>query len=270
MSRQPREASQSNVYHITSRGSGKRILFEDDDDRSYYLTKLSDLSKRCDVDVYAWCLMDNHVHMVVECRKDRMSSMMRRLNTSYANRFNGRHGHVGAVFQGRFTSTPIIDDAHLLEAIRYVHLNPKDIGIANPLDYRWSSYASYVGNEHEASLCSKMRVLDIFGGKRGFIDFHDIGKDEVDLIEFVPNRPRISDAEALQIAVRLFGQAFSDTIAQAKQKDRDAFIGRLYRAGISIRQIERLTGIGSSAVYRAKERYSSAVARGKRMNQKSC
>lgn len=265
MPRHPRETSQSGIYHITSRGSGRRILFEDDIDKHRYLTKLRDLSRKRDIKLLAWCLMDNHVHLIVECDKDSLSEMMRQLNTSYASWFNGRHAHIGAVFQGRFSSTPIESDAHLLEAVRYIHLNPKDLGISNPLAYRWSSYASYLGERSDAGLCHKERVMKAFGSVKKLAEFHDIGIDEAELVEFTPERPRLSGAEARRIAVRLFGESFSDAIAQASRSDRDASLSRLYQAGLSIRQIERLTGVGSSAIYRAKKRHSNAQGKAKKL-----
>ena len=124
MPRTERRKSASGFYHVVMRGNGRQNLFEDDADRRSFLSYLRGDAERFGVRVLAWCLMSNHIHLLLEDRDDNLSEMMRSLATSYALRFNRRGGHAGHVFQQRFYSNPIEDEAYLLQAMRYIHDNP--------------------------------------------------------------------------------------------------------------------------------------------------
>ena len=114
--RAARRVSESGYYHVILRGDGKRRIFEDDDDRREFLKLLSEQVVSRGVDIVAWCLMDNHVHLVVQDSSSCLSIAIGSLAMRYAQRFNMRTGHVGHVFQERFKSSPIESDAYLLEA----------------------------------------------------------------------------------------------------------------------------------------------------------
>ena len=126
------------------RGCGKQCLFEDDADRIKFLEILSSNTEKYRVSVLAWCLMDNHIHLVLSDRQDDLSPCLKAIAGHYAMYFNSRTAHVGHVFQDRFKSKPIETDGYLLQAIRYVHRNPEKAGIAAAEDYPWSSYAEYL------------------------------------------------------------------------------------------------------------------------------
>ena len=136
MTHAARRESGSGVHHVTMRGAGRRRIFEDDRDRRYFVEGLRELVEKDRVELLAWCLMDNHVHMLAKADLLHLSKGLHRLATSYALFFNGRHGHVGPVFQDRFGSLPVETDEHLLMAMRYIHLNPLDLGAAFPGDYQ--------------------------------------------------------------------------------------------------------------------------------------
>ncbi len=147
MTRRARQASESGWYHVTMRGAGRRALFEDDDDRTRFLRGLDDAARRSDemVEAPAWCLMDNHVHLVTKAAD--LSSLQKAIHwlcSGHASRFNRKNGHVGPVFQERFASFPIESDAYLMEAVRYIHLNCRDKGFEDPARYRWSSYPLFM------------------------------------------------------------------------------------------------------------------------------
>ena len=248
MTRTARLASRSDIYHVISRGAGKRDLFEDDEDREFYLNALERFARKEELSILAWCLMDNHIHILCRGELSNMTSMMKRLNTSYAQHFNGRHGHVGPVFQGRFASYPVETEEHFLQTVRYIHLNPRDFGASDPYEYAWSSYKQYIG---KGGICRIDFVLSVFGGIVSFLSFHNIGKDDVAMIDGYATRPRITDAEARRIASQIYGEAFSDEIVEMNKNERNQALRLLFDRGISIRQLGRLTGIGSSAIYRA-------------------
>lgn len=240
-------ASESDYYHITARGAGRRVIFDDDADRAKYATALLSLVEQSSGSLVAWCLMDNHVHLLFHLEIHELSSLMHRLHTSYAQYFNGRHGHVGPVFQGRFDSKPIMSDEHLLLAVKYIHKNPEDIGGVNWKKYPWSSYPGYTeGLSH----CETELVIDIAGGVDGFREFHENGPivSELRLDNF---RRRLNDAEARLIIEQKLGAQFADILADMTHDERDRFLVSLREKGLSARQIERLTGIGRNIVSRA-------------------
>ena len=112
------------VYHVTSRGNEKKPVFKDDHDRSNFLNTLQHVNKRYNWICHAYCLMANHFHLLIETPDGNLSPGMRQLNGVYTQLFNKRHGRTGHLFQGRFKSVIVEDDAGWQEVARYVHLNP--------------------------------------------------------------------------------------------------------------------------------------------------
>lgn len=133
------------VYHITARGNRKNSIFVDDDDRHCFLSVLTETIDRYNWLCHAYCLMDNHYHLLIETPDPTLSMGMRQLNGVYTQSFNLSHSSVGHVFQGRFKSIIAEKDTHLLELCRYIVLNPVRAGMVNkPEQWQWSSYNSTV------------------------------------------------------------------------------------------------------------------------------
>jgi REP element-mobilizing transposase RayT len=155
------------VYHITSRGNDKKPVYKDDLDRDYFLTTLDKVNKRYNWLCHAYCLMDNHFHLLIETPDGNLSLGMRQLTGVYAQRFNKRHGRVGHLFQGRYKAILIQKDSHLLEVCRYVVLNPVRARLVKePGQWRWSSYGATVGQEKPPSCLTTNWVLGQFSRKR--------------------------------------------------------------------------------------------------------
>src|SRR4030066_2354760 len=112
------------VYHITSRGNEKKLIFKDERDPEILLDTLSQVDKRYNWLCHAYCLMNNHYHLIIETPDGNLSSGMRQLNGVYTQAFNRQHNRVGHLFQGRYKAILIQKDSHLLEVCRYVVLNP--------------------------------------------------------------------------------------------------------------------------------------------------
>ncbi|MCK9686579.1 transposase [Scleromatobacter humisilvae] len=140
------------VYHVTSRGDRKEPIFRDDRDRDRLIAVLAQALERFDATVLAYCLMGNHYHLVVQTRRGNLSRLMRHVNGVYAQAFNRRHGLVGHLFQGRFTSIHVDRDAYLLEVCRYTELNPVRAQMVDgAADWRWSSHRAHCGLEQSPS-----------------------------------------------------------------------------------------------------------------------
>lgn len=252
--RQNRADLNSEFVHLTQRGLGRSIIFEDDADYLRYLRTLKTKTCSANVAILAWCLMPNHVHLFVQASHDDITKMMQCTGVSYAQYFNGRHGHVGKVFQNRFNAQAVSDEAHAFATIRYIHRNPDDIDGEDAFSYRWSSYRELVGNpwsDQTQGLCDKDLVLGIFGGLREFVKFHKQANVRDEFCRIDGYRQRIDDNEARMIATRRLGENFADRLKSIERSQRDSEIALLKDLGLSVRQIERLTGIGRGIIARA-------------------
>ena len=136
------------VYHITSRGNEKKAVFKDEQDRELFLKTLAQVNKHYHWFCHAYCLMDNHYHLLIETPEGNLSRGMRQLNGVYTQSFNKKRNRTGHLFQGRYKAILIQKDNHLLEAGRYVVLNPVGAQLVErPEDWKWSSYRATVGEE---------------------------------------------------------------------------------------------------------------------------
>jgi putative transposase len=144
--RKPREEVDGGIFHVFARGNDKRVIFRDDNDRRMYLALLRGTVRHCRWCVLAYCLMSNHVHLLLETPKANLAEGMRRMHGAYAQRFNARHGSCGHVFQGRFGSVRIETDEQLWAVAVYIARNPVDAGVCpRPEDWPWSSHAATLG-----------------------------------------------------------------------------------------------------------------------------
>ncbi|MFA4953779.1 MAG: transposase [Patescibacteria group bacterium] len=135
-------------YHVTDRGDRKEAVFTSDTDRISFLQLLNSTAESCHWRVLAYCLMDNHYHLMLETTAPNLATGMARLNGVYTQRFNRVYGRVGHVFQGRYKAQVVQTEGHLLEACRYVVLNPVRAGLGlvnDPADWKWSSYCASAG-----------------------------------------------------------------------------------------------------------------------------
>lgn len=156
------------VYHVTSRGNARHDIVADDRDRSQWLSLLAHVVDRYGWLCHAYCLMDNHYHLVIETPKPNLSIGMRQLNGRYTQAYNRRHEQVGHVFQGRFTAILVEKDAHLLELCRYVVLNPVRAKIvSHPRLWMWSSYRATVGETKAPGWLTTDWILSQFGQRGG-------------------------------------------------------------------------------------------------------
>lgn len=148
MARPLRLAFEGALYHITSRGDRREPIYDDDADREAFLDIVGDAMDRFDAVAFAYCLMGNHYHLVIQTRQANLSRLMRHINGVYTQTYNRRHRLTGHLFQGRFKAVVVDGDAYFLEVCRYVDLNPVRAGMVGPAqDWRWSSFRAHVGDK---------------------------------------------------------------------------------------------------------------------------
>lgn len=152
------------LYHVTSRGNAREPVYLSDVDRNLFLGILSSTVKRYNLLLYAYCLMENHYHLLIETPEANLSSSMRYLNQIYTQRFNKTHKRVGHLFQGRYKSILVQREKHLLALCRYIVQNPVRAGIVqHPEEYQWSSCRQTASLEPPAEYLSVDWILSQFG-----------------------------------------------------------------------------------------------------------
>ncbi|MEM5816664.1 MAG: transposase [Desulfitobacterium hafniense] len=251
MPRTPREKSPTGIYHIIMRGVNRQRIFEDHEDRQKLLEKLFKFRGVSGYRIFAYCLMDNHIHILIQENKEPLSRAMKRLSSSYVMYFNHKYERVGHLFQERYRSEVVDNDRYLLTALRYIHQNPlKAKMVEDVTSYRWSSYNEYLNDGY---LVDKEFVLELFGPSREkalaqFIAFHgEINDDKCIEIE----EPRMNDGRLKEIIRDRIGMDASDI--ENEDKMRQISILRKLKTidGINTRQLSRLTGIPYIRVWRA-------------------
>ncbi|WP_297034755.1 transposase [uncultured Enorma sp.] len=246
-----RSRAESGFYHVMLRGNGRQLIFEDDADRREFLSCLDNAIEREGVSLIAWCLMDNHVHLIIDDPHDRLSTVMYRIGMKYAMYFNNRHQREGHLFEGRFKSSPIESDEYLVQAVRYVLNNPVAAGISTLEDYRWSSYAEYCG---ERGLTNTKPILDMFSSVEDFVSFCREAAPVFDgKLEFDNVPDQLVKEVATNIAIQL-GCTDLSKIKALSLKRRGAIVRALRDAGLTVNQISRLIGISSASLYRSLKR----------------
>jgi len=153
-------------YHVMNRGASRQRIFIDENDRKDFLNLLGETSDMLTVQIHAYCLLDNHYHLLIHTPQGNISRSMRHLNGIYTQRFNRKHGTDGSIFRGRFKAILIDADSYLLEVVRYIHLNPVRANIVEtPEQYLWSSHNAYLEKRPSLSWLARDEVLSRFGEK---------------------------------------------------------------------------------------------------------
>jgi putative transposase len=179
MSRPLRIEYEGAWYHVMNRGTDRKVIFTKDEHRKYFLDLLRETVYIYQIEIHAYCLMDNHYHLLVHTPHANLSRAMRHLNGVYTQRFNRLEKRDGALFRGRYKAILIEKEAYLLQVSRYIHLNPVSASVCNtPENYIWSSYNNYiVQNVREAWITTKTIITE-FSCIDGYIEYVTSGIDE--------------------------------------------------------------------------------------------
>lgn len=247
MPRLARTKSKSGFYHILLRGISRQNIFEDDEDCYHFLETLKRYKIELGFEIHSYCLMGNHVHLLLKDVKDQLDLIMKKTAGSYAYYFNRKYDRVGHVFQDRFKSEVIEDDEYFLTVIRYIHQNPPKAKIEQTNKYKWSSYKEFVGN---AMIVDKLFALQLLGGIEKFIEFIDVEEDDDRCLE-ISDYNNITDKKAKEILLKEYGISSFFEISKLELKERNLIIHSLKKRGLSVRQISRLTGLNRGVVQRA-------------------
>lgn len=251
MSRTARRISSSNTYHVMLRGINRQQIFFDPEDYLAFLHVLEHYKDICCYQLYAYCLMGNHVHLLIKTEAGTPEHMMKRLQVAFVYWYNTKYHRTGHLFQGRYRSEVVETEAIFMVVLRYILRNPVKAGLCRfPEEYPYSSAAEYICSEK--GITDTEAAFEIMDSKtfRTYI-FTENNDQCLDLDENPPGR--CTDARAKELIQKEFGTFFPTA---GKPKERKAFycsVRKLLSSGISIRQLSRLTGISKRIIEKARE-----------------
>ncbi|MCG8482865.1 MAG: transposase [Clostridia bacterium] len=181
MPRMSRQRSESGYYHVMIRGNNKKDIFKKDEEKERFFEIIKKNKSENKWRLRAYCIMNNHAHLLIEECEYEINQIMKKINVSYAMYYNKKYKITGHVFQDRYKSEVVADDTYLLVLMRYIHQNPIKAGmVKNIKDYKWSSYNEYIGKATEK--ITDIDIIEIFSKNKkeaieGFKAFHKENDD---------------------------------------------------------------------------------------------
>ena len=257
MPRKPREKSKSGIYHVMIRGVNRQEIFHEDEDNRKFLEILAKYTKDAGAKVYGWCLMGNHVHLLLAEGSEELSKTMKRIGVAFAWYYNWKYRATGHLFQDRFKSEKVESDAYLLTVIRYIHQNPVKAGAVKRVeDWKWSSCSGYYGKRtYPVGLLDSGRILSYFSDNKrlavGLFKEFSEGENTDKCLddEF---RPRINDEEARQEIIRALEGIQLTQVKSLPKLERDVIFRKVKKIdGVTQRQAARILGVSPSLIFKA-------------------
>jgi len=248
MARQARRKSETGIYHVVLRGIDRKTLFEDGEDYDRFMELLQKYKEVGGYRLFAYCLMSNHVHLLIKTEKEDIALSMKRIAGSYAYWYNVKYRRSGYLYQDRYKSEAVEDEEYLLAVLRYIHQNPVAAGLCKSMsEYQYSSYASYASEK--SGLIDIDYIYSIID-RESLIVFFDESPDGR-FMDIDTGSKRIDDTEAMEIIRRVSNCDDPAGFRALAREQRDDNIKKLKDSGLSIRQISRLTGVSFGAVRKA-------------------
>jgi len=236
-------------YHVRDIGINHFAVFNDYKDRQKFKSLLQSYIEESGVQIVAYCILNNHFHLLVQGEKEFISLYMKNVKARYAQWYNFKYQRSGALFDGRFRSDPIKDRGHFFEVLRYIHLNPVKAGCAKTVDeYEFSSYNCYVGKID--NLVNSHIIFDEMN-EAEFIALHCKIPD-MHKYDMFPKRNCLVDEQASEIIREVVGTGKEKSFDKMDFHMLMLTLAELKRRGLAIRQISRLTGIPKSIVEKAR------------------
>lgn len=235
------------------RGINRQTIFEEPEDANTFLKILKHYKEKSGYKIYGYCLMGNHIHILIKEGQEELGIVMRRIGASFVYWYNLKYDRTGHLFQDRFKSEVVEDVKYLLNVLRYIHQNPIKAELVQDIaKYKWSSYSEYI---NQCKMIDKDFILGIFHQDRKtalllFVEFHQ--KQSNDGFLDINENKKLTDGEAAEIIKQICRVTHSIDLQKLKEKEeRDYYLKALKERGLSTRQIARLTGISRGIVLKA-------------------
>ena len=262
MPRQARLSSGTGIYHVMLRGINHQNIFEEPEDYYQFLNTLDMMAQSYEPDgtpsgrnytLYAYCLMSNHIHLLIREREDKIGMAIKRIASSYVYYYNHKYSRDGHLFRERFKSEVVNDMAYFVTLLRYIHQNSVKAGMVKEVkDYEFSSWHEYIDkNSTLFPLCDTRTVLN----RIPFSELNELVNEPLsddivclDIEDASKGRP--SDDQVMMLIREKTGATNSSAFQQLPDEIRRSVLIELKDKRASLRQLERLTGIGKSMIYR--------------------
>ena len=221
MPREARKKSESNIYHVMLRGINRQIIFEDDGDRHYFMTVLKHCKDIAGFRLYAFCLMSNHVHLLIEPAGEPLSQIFKRVGSKYVYWYNQKYQRVGHLFQDRYRSENVETNHYFMTVLRYILQNPMK-----------AQYA-----------------MDLFGSRDTLLSFVQQANDDTAMDEIICDR-RLREALAKETMERITHCSSASDFQQLDNQLKKEYVKQMYLENLSSVQISRLTGMPKTTILR--------------------
>ena len=252
MPRQARKKSRTGIYHIMIRGINRQTIFETDEDYIKFIDTIQKSKEKSGFELYGYCLMGNHIHLLLREVKEPLSLSIQRMCSSFVYWYNWKYDRFGHLFQERYKSEVVENEAYLMTVLRYIHQNPIKAGITNSLTgYKWSSYREYVGKQN---VIDNKIILELFAkekqlAQKEFEKF--MNKVNEDICLDYEEKHRIADEEIIKQIEEKYGvkKGFFHLL---ERQERDKILKYLKTInGVTIRQLVRVIGVTKFMVEKA-------------------
>lgn len=243
MPREARLKSESGIYHIMLRGINRQVIFEDEEDCEKYLQCLKECKAASGFVLYAYCLMGNHIHLLMKEVKEPLGLIFKRIGSRYVFWYNWKYKRSGHLFQDRFKSEPINDDRQFIAVLRYIYQNPVKAKICErPEEYRWSS-CRFLGSSD--SLIDTLNEIITIEQLQMLIN-EPMDESFIDILP----ETRLTDEEAIELLKELSGIGDASKFLTLQLDKQERLIITMHEKGCSIRQLARITGITKAKIER--------------------
>ena len=248
MPREARKKSETNIYHVILRGINRQVIFEDDGDRHYFMSLMKYCKELSDFKLYAFCLMGNHVHLLLETGKEPLGLIFKRIGSRYVAWYNWKYQRTGHLFQDRFRSEAVEDGQYFMTVLRYILQNPMKAGMENcPGSWRWSSYLAY--EKGNGSITDTEYAIGLFEGRDQLLNYVKLGNEDAVMDEERFDW-RLRDERAKEIVERVSGCATVAEFQGLEKSRKKKYVRELYQENLTLGQITRLTGVPKTTVDR--------------------
>ncbi|HHW00216.1 MAG TPA: transposase [Clostridiaceae bacterium] len=248
MPRRARLLSSTGIYHIMLRGINQQQFLEDREDNEKFIEIVKECKKKCGYKIYAYCLMGNHLHLIIKVENEPLEKIFKRICGRFVYWYNAKYQRVGHLFQDRFKSEPIEEQGYFFRALRYIHQNPVKAGLVKEAgEYPYSSYNCYI-EAKDNQFVDVDFVLNMMC-KEQLVKYHS-ETDEDKYLDITERPFRLTDERAKEVIRKVSKCKNASEFQLLEIKERNSYIRKLRKEGLSIRQISRLTGISKGIVER--------------------
>lgn len=247
MPRSARIKSQTGIYHIMLRGINKQVVFAEEKDKIKFLDIIKFYKESCNFKLYAYCLMDNHIHLLLKEESDPIDVIIKKVGSKFVYWYNLKYDRSGHLFQDRFKSESVETDEYFLTVLRYIHQNPIKAGLSKSLSYRYSSYDEYI-DEYGSDFVDSKDVLERIS-LAGFEELHQT--ECIDKCLDIPDASinnRLNDDDAQRIFNKISKTNNINEFQLISPDKQTTLIIKCRNKGISFRQLSRMTGLSKGII----------------------